>query len=141
MSTETINTKLVRILTENPKLPIKVVIDIATELGDTPDGWCVGELCDCEATEYVSYGPDEEYYFDYINDTLRGFVCEDIWDKRWDEVYKSLSENDSERCNKADLLTDSSFPADELERLAYQEIAAMDWKPCILLSVGPNVEE
>lgn len=139
MACETANQKLARLIIENPDLPIKVMVDgmLASDVFE----WCVGELNDCEVTEYTNYEPDESYYFGRDDDDLFERMRDEIWCRKRDEIYDSLtgfSENGLlNRCTMASVLTGEAFPDGVLDCLVREVIDALDWKPCILIEVGP----
>ena len=104
-----INKEFVKLVTENPELPIKVFID--WECGDG-DCMFVGEIYDCKVTEIAEY--DDKCYerddFDWLKDRISTDVCD-----KPEYVY----------------LTDEEFDKEVTEK-----VEQLGWKKVILLYVS-----
>lgn len=136
---ETINQRLARLLTENSSLPIKVRVNVELALAGDIDDWCIGELVGCEVTEYVNYGSDEWFFVGRDNEALFERMRDDIWcDKRL-EIYVSLAHISDwfKLSEMADKMANEALPDEKLDTMAREAIDELDWKPCILLEVGP----
>lgn len=72
-----INKEFVKLVAENPELPIKVFIN--GECGEDDDCWFVGEIYDCEVTEIAEY--KDRYYkrddFDWLKEIISDEVCDE----------------------------------------------------------------
>lgn len=109
-----INEKFLKLVQENPDLPIKTYIS-GECCGD--DMWYVGEIYDCEVSELALYEPyysEERYYEkDDIDD-----IIDDIYERLCDEEqYSNLSDK-------------------ELNEICKQKAEELDWQKCIVLYVG-----
>ena len=104
-----INKEFVKLVAENPELPIKVFIN--GECGDG-DCWFVGEIYDCKVTEITEYG--DLYYerddFDWVKDIIS------------DEVY-----DEPEYVN---------LPDKEFDKKIREEVERLGWERVILLEVN-----
>ena len=104
-----INKEFVKLVAENPELPIKVFIN--GECGDG-DCWFVGEVYDCKVTEITEYG--DKYYekadFDWLKDIISNEVCDEL-----EYVY----------------LTDEEF-----DKKMEEKAEGLDWERVILLKVS-----
>ena len=85
-----INKKLVKLVTENPGLPIKIFIEGECSCGE--DGWYAGEILECVVTEITEY--KDKYYerddFIWLEDILSNEVCDD-------PKYINLSANEFDK--------------------------------------------
>lgn len=94
-----INKEFVRLVAENPELPIKVFIN--GECGDG-DCWFVGEIYDCKVTEITEC--EDRYYerddFDWVKEIISDEVydepeyvnlTDEEFDKKMDEKVERLS--------------------------------------------------
>ena len=70
------NKEFVKLVAENPELPIKVFID--GECGDG-DCWSVGEIYDCKVTEITEYG--DKYYERDDSDWLKDIISDEVCDE------------------------------------------------------------
>ena len=104
-----INKEFMRLVAENPGLPIKVFIN--GECGDG-DCWFVGEIYDCKVTEITEY--EDLYYerddFDWVKEIIS------------DEVY-----DEPEYVN----LTDEEF-----DKKMDEKVERLSWERVILLKVN-----
>ena len=100
-----LNKEFVKLVAENPNLPIKVFVN--GECGDG-DCWFVGEIYDCKVTEITEY-KDRCYDFDWLKDIIS------------DEVYDDL-----EYAN----LTDEEF-----DKAIEEKVEWLGWQRVILLKV------
>lgn len=104
-----INKEFVKLVAENPELPIKVFID-----GECSDGdcWSVGEIYDCEVTEITKYKGIcyEKVDFDWLKDIISNEVCDEL-----EYVY----------------LTDEEF-----DKKMEEKVEGLDWERVILLKVS-----
>lgn len=105
-----INKEFVKLVAENPELPIKVFIN--GECGDDDNCWFVGEVHDCKVTEITEYGEKcyERDDFDWLKDIIS------------DEVY-----DEPEYVN----LTDEKFDKEMAEK-----VTRLGWERVILLKVS-----
>lgn len=105
-----INKEFVKLVAENPELPIKVFIN--GECCGDDNCWYVGEIYDCKVTEITEY--DDKYYerddFDWLKDIIS------------DEVY-----DEPEYVN----LTDEEFDEEMEEKVEW-----LGWERVILLKVS-----
>lgn len=105
-----INKEFVKLVAENPELPIKVFIN--GECCEDDNCWYVGEVYDCKVTEITEY--DDKYYerddFDWLKDIIS------------DEVY-----DEPEYVN----LTDEEFDEEMEEKVEW-----LGWERVILLKVS-----
>ena len=92
-----INKEFVKLVAENPELPIKVFID--GECGEDDDCWFVGEIYDCKVTEITEYG--DRYYerddSDWLKDIISDEVCGEpeyvsLTDKEFDKAMEEKVE-------------------------------------------------
>lgn len=104
-----INKEFVKLVAENPELPIKVFID-----GECIDGdcWFVGEIYDCEVTEITKYKGVcyEKSDFDWLKDIISNEVCDEL-----EYVY----------------LTDKEF-----DKKMEEKVEWLGWERVILLKVN-----
>lgn len=107
-----INKEFVKLVTENPELPIKVFID--GECHDDDASWFVGEVFDCRVTEIVTYGNVARVYekadIDIIEDDISDNICD------YDE-YFSLSD-------------------EEFNSVVKKKAEELPWEKVILIEVG-----
>lgn len=105
-----LNKEFVKLVAENPELPIKVFIN--GECGDDDNCWYVGEIHDCKVTEITEYGDKcyERDDFDWLKEIIS------------DEVY-----DDPEYVN----LTDEEF-----DKKMEEKVELLGWERVILLKVG-----
>ena len=104
-----INKEFVKLVAENPELPIKVFIDGECSDGD---GWFVGEIYDCKVTRIVEY---------------KG-KCYESGDFNWlKEIISNEFCDDPEYVN----LTDEKFDKEMAEKVTW-----LGWKRVILLKVN-----
>lgn len=103
-----INKEFVKLVAENPDLPIKVFIN--GECGDG-DCWFVGEIYDCKVTEITEY--KDRYYerddFSWLEDILSDEVCDS-------PKYINL-------------------PDEEFDKKIREEVERLGWERVILLNV------
>ena len=104
-----INKEFVKLVAENPELPIKVFIN--GECGDG-DCWYVGEIHDCKVTEITEYGDKcyERDDFDWLKDIISNDVCDEL-----EYVY----------------LTDEEF-----DKKMGEKVEGLYWERVILLKVS-----
>ena len=104
------NKEFVKLVAENPELPIKVFIN--GECGDDDNCWYVGEIYDYKVTEITEYGDKcyERDDFDWLKEIIS------------DEVY-----DDPEYVN----LTDEEF-----DKKIEEKVEWLGWERVILLKVG-----
>lgn len=105
-----LNKEFVKLVAENPELPIKVFVD--GECGDGEDGWFVGEVYDCKVTEVAEYG-DKCYERDDV-DVLEELIYDKIQD---DTKYQNLT-------------------VEEMTDMAKEELEWLGWERVILLKVS-----
>ena len=84
-----LNKEFVKLVAENPELPIKVFIN--GECGDG-DGWYVGEIYDCKVTEITKYG-DKCYERDDF-DWLKDIISNEFYD---DPEYVNLTDEEFDK--------------------------------------------
>ena len=137
------NKKLAQLLAEHPDLPVKIWVD-GELAGDDAGNWYIGELNDCEVTEYAVYDPNERIYFDRDDDDLWDYVRDQIWCDKRREIYKELSKDkvgylphaESEWDAEAARLADEALRGGVHNRLTQERIDSLDWQQCILVRVG-----
>ena len=104
-----LNKEFVKLVAENPELPIKVFIDY-----ECSDGDCmfVGEIYDCEVTEITEYGDTcyERDDFDWLKDRISNEVCDD-------PEYVNLTD-------------------EEFDKKMEEKVELLGWERVILLKVG-----
>lgn len=106
-----INKEFIKLIAENPDLPIKVFID--GQCSDGEDGWFTGEVYDCYVTEVTEYGDRcYERYDDY--DVLEELIYDKIQD---DTKYQNLT-------------------VEEMTDIATEELEWLGWERVILLKVS-----
>ena len=98
-----INKEFVKIVAENPELPIKVFIN--GECCEDDNCWFVGEIYDCKVTEITEY--KYRYYerddFDWLKDIISDEVCDEpeyvnLTDEEFDKkIEEKVEELDWER--------------------------------------------
>lgn len=91
-----INKEFVKLVAENPELPIKVFIN--GECGDG-DCWFVGEIYDCKVTEITEYRDKcyERDDSDWLKDIISDEVCDepeyvDLTDEEFDKAMEEKVE-------------------------------------------------
>ena len=110
---EKLNQRLAKLLIENPDLPIKVQ--------DADGGLETLELEDvvaCSVTEYANWDP-----YDYVRDN--SMDMHDLRERMLGDLYAVLDHNGL------------GGDPEKVEHEAAKGVASLDWKPCILLEVGP----
>ena len=105
-----INKEFVKLVAENPELPIKVFIN--GECSDDDNCWFVGEVRDCKVTEITEYGEKcyERDDFDWLKDIISNEVCDE-------PEYVNL--------------TDKAF-----DKAMEEKVRWLDWERVILLKVS-----
>ena len=92
-----INKEFVKIVAENPELPIKVFIN--GECCEDDDCWFVGEIYDCKVTEIAEY--KDRYYerddFDWLKEIISDEVCDEpeyvnLTDEEFDKKIEEKAE-------------------------------------------------
>lgn len=104
------NKEFVRLVAENPELPIKVFIN--GECGDDDNCWYVGEIYDCKVTEITEYG-DKCYERDDF-DLLKEIISDEVYD---DPEYVNLTD-------------------EEFDKKMEEKVEWLGWERVILLKVG-----
>ena len=104
-----LNKEFVKLVAENPELPIKVFIN--GECGDG-DCWFVGEIYDCKVTEITEYG-DKCYERDDF-DWLKDIISNEFYD---DPEYVNLTD-------------------EEFDKKMEEKVELLGWERVILLKVG-----
>ena len=104
-----LNKEFVKLVAENPELPIKVFIN--GECGDG-DCWYVGEIHDCKVTEITEYG-DKCYERDDF-DWLKEIISNEFYD---DPEYINLTD-------------------EEFDKKMEEKVELLGWERVILLKVG-----
>ena len=105
-----INKEFVKLVAENPELPIKVFIN--GECSDDDNCWYVGEIYDCEVTEITEYG-DKCYERDDF-DLLKDIISDEVYD---DPEYVNLTD-------------------EEFDKKMEEKVEWLGWERVILLKVG-----
>ncbi len=105
-----INKEFVKLVAENPELPIKVFIN--GECGDDDNCWYVGEIYDCKVTEITEYG-DKCYERDDF-DWLKEIISNEVYD---DPEYVNLTD-------------------EEFDKKMEEKVEWLGWERVILLKVG-----
>ena len=105
-----INKEFVKLVAENPELPIKVFIN--GECSDDDNCWYVGEIYDCEVTEITEYG-DKCYERDDF-DLLKDIISNEFYD---DPEYVNLTD-------------------EEFDKKIEGKVELLGWERVILLKVG-----
>ena len=104
-----INKDFVKLVTENPELPIKVFIDGTCGDGDC---WYVGQIYDCKVTEITEY--KDRYYerddFIWLEDILSNEVCDN-------PEYVNLSD-------------------EQFDKKIAEDVERLGWERVILLKVS-----
>ena len=104
-----INQEFVKLVAENPELPIKVFINGECSDGD---GWFAGEVYDCKVTEIAEY--KERYYerddFDWLKEIISDEVCDE-------PEYVDLTD-------------------EEFDKKIEEKVEWLDWERVILLKVS-----
>lgn len=103
-----INKEFVRLVAENPELPIKVFIN--GECGDG-DCWYVGEIHDCKVTEITEYG--DMYYERDDSDWVKEIISDEVYDE---PEYANLTD-------------------EEFDKKMDEKVERLDWERVILLKV------
>lgn len=110
--------RLVKLINENPSLPVVPLVYSEVVCGDGYSYW-VGSWCDCDVDEYVcidKYG-ENRFYTRGDQDEIEEYFVEKI-----------IDENES-------------LPDEDVEKLAHEQAEALPWKKAILVYVGtPEVE-
>ena len=92
-----INKEFVKIVAENPELPIKVFIN--GECCEDGDCWFVGEIYDCNVTEITEY--KDRYYerddLDWLKEIISDEVCDEpeyvnLTDEEFDKAMEEKVE-------------------------------------------------
>lgn len=109
--------KLVKLINENPSLPVVPFVD--NEVVSDDCGYWMGSWRDCDVDEYVcidKYG-ENHFYTRGDQDEIEEYFVEKI-----------IDENES-------------LPDEDVEKLAHEQAEALPWKKAILVYVGtPEVE-
>ena len=105
-----LNKEFVKLVAENPELPIKVFIN--GECGDDDNCWYVGEIHDCKVTEITEYG-DKCYERDDF-DWLKEIISNEFYD---DPEYINLTD-------------------EEFDKKMEEKVELLGWERVILLKVG-----
>ena len=105
-----LNKEFVKLVAENPELPIKVFIN--GECGDDDNCWYVGEIYDCKVTEITEYG-DKCYERDDF-DWLKEIISNEFYD---DPEYVNLTD-------------------EEFDKKMEEKVEWLGWERVILLKVG-----
>ena len=105
-----INKEFVKLVAENPELPIKVFIN--GECGDDDNCWYVGEIYDCKVTEITEYG-DKCYERDDL-DLLKDIISNEVYDE---PEYVNLTD-------------------EEFDKAMEEKVEWLDWEKVILLKVS-----
>ena len=105
-----LNKEFVKLVAENPELPIKVFIN--GECSDDDNCWYVGEIYDCKVTEITEYG-DKCYERDDFN-WLKGIISDEVYD---DPEYVNLTD-------------------EEFDKKMEEKVELLGWERVILLKVG-----
>lgn len=105
-----LNKEFVKLVAENPELPIKVFIN--GECGDDDNCWYVGEIYDCKVTEITEYG-DKCYERDDF-DWLKDIISNEFYD---DPEYVNLTD-------------------EEFDKKMEEKVEWLGWERVILLKVG-----
>ena len=105
-----LNKEFVKLVAENPELPIKVFIN--GECGDDDNCWYVGEIYDCKVTEITEYG-DKCYERDDF-DWLKEIISNEFYD---DPEYINLTD-------------------EEFDKKMEEKVELLGWERVILLKVG-----
>ena len=105
-----LNKEFVKLVAENPELPIKVFIN--GECGDDDNCWYVGEIHDCKVTEITEYG-DKCYERDDF-DWLKEIISNEFYD---DPEYVNLTD-------------------EEFDKKMEEKVELLGWERVILLKVG-----
>lgn len=105
-----INKEFVKIVAENPELPIKVFIN--GECSDDDNCWFVGEVRDCKVTEITEYG--EKCYERDDFDCLKDIISNEVYDE---PEYVNLTD-------------------EEFDKAMEEKVEWLDWKRVILLKVS-----
>ena len=104
-----INKEFVKLVAENPELPIKVFIDGECCDGD---GWFVGEIYDCKVTRIVEYKGKcyERDDSNWLKDIISDEVCDE-------PEYVNLTD-------------------EEFDKKIEEKVEGLDWERVILLKVS-----
>lgn len=110
--------KLVKLINENPSLPV-VPFVYNEVVADDDYGYWIGSWGDCDVNEYVvieKYG-DTRFYTRGDQDEIEEYFVEKILDK------------------------DENLPDEDVEKLAHEQAEALPWKKAILVYIElPEVE-
>ncbi len=110
--------KLVKLINENPSLPVVPLVYSEVVCDDGYSYW-VGSWCDCDVDEYVCIDKcgENRFYTRGDQDEIEEYFAEKI-----------IDENES-------------LPDEDVEKLAHEQAEALPWKKAILVYVGtPEVE-
>lgn len=104
-----INKEFVKLVAENPELPIKVFIG-----GECSDGdcWFVGEVYDCKVTEITEY--DDKYYERDDFDWLKAIISDEVYDE---PEYVDLTD-------------------EEFDKAMEEKVERLGWERVIILKVS-----
>ena len=105
-----INKEFVKIVAENPELPIKVFIN--GECCEDGDCWFVGEIYDCKVTE-ITENKDRFYERDYL-DWLKEIISDEVCDE---PEYVNLTD-------------------EEFDKAMEEKVEWFGWERVILLKVS-----
>ena len=105
-----INKEFVKLVAENPELPIKVFIDGGCCEDD--NCWFVGEVYDCKVTEITEYG--DKYYERDDSDWLKDIISDEVWDE---PEYVNLTD-------------------EEFDKAMEEKVEWLGWERVILLKVS-----
>lgn len=110
--------KLMRLINENPSLPVVPLVYREVVCNDEYICW-VGSWCDCGVDEYVCIEKYGENRFNTRGDQ--------------DEIEEYFTEEISYK--------DKSLSDEQVEKMAHEQAEALPWKKAILVYVGtPEVE-
>ena len=104
-----INKEFVKLVAENPELPIKVFVD-----GNCVEDeeWVVGKIYDCKVTEITEY-EDKCYERDDF-DWLKNIISDEVYDE---PEYVNLTD-------------------EEFDKAIEEKVEELDWERVILLKVS-----
>ena len=105
-----INKEFVKLVAENPELPIKVFIN--GECCEDDDCWFVGEVYDCKVTEITEYG--YMYYERDDSNWLKDIISDEVCDE---PEYVNLTD-------------------EEFDKKIEEKVEWLDWEKVILLKVS-----
>lgn len=105
-----INKEFVKLVAENPELPIKVFIN--GECCEDDNCWFVGEIYDCKVTEITEY--KYRYYERDDLDWLKEIISDEVCDE---PEYVNLTD-------------------EEFDKKIEEKVEWLDWEKVILLKVS-----